>query len=98
DHDIDALHRDAAARGGITLDDEKPAIAGGAGRFGRIAFDPDEARHHVLGNPDTGMAMNDDLRLLVHAPGIEAGMALDLDRDRLIEPAGDRMLAHRIAD
>ena len=57
----------------------KPAIAGGTRRFGRIAGDAHDARHHVLGNADAGMAMDDDLGFLVHAAAIEADMALDLD-------------------
>jgi hypothetical protein len=37
--DVDALHRDAAARRGIALDDEQAAAAGGAGRLAGIALD-----------------------------------------------------------
>jgi hypothetical protein len=44
------------------------------------------------------MAVDDDLCLLVHAAGIETDMAFDLDGDRRIESAGDRMLAHRMGD
>ena len=29
-------------------------MAGGAGRLGRVAGHPHSARHHVLGQPDTG--------------------------------------------
>ena len=97
DHDVDALHRDAAARRRIALDDEEPAIAGGARRLAGIALDAHDARHHVLGNAGAGMAVDDDLGLLVHAAAIEADMAVDLDGDRRIEAAGDGMLAHRIA-
>ena len=80
------------------FDHQQPAIAGGARRFGRIALDPHDARHHVLGNADPGMAMDDDLGFLVHAAAIEADMALDLDGERPVEAAGDGMLAHRIVD
>src|SRR5262249_20713656 len=52
DHDIDALHGDAAAGRGITLDDQQPAMARGAGGLAGIAFDPDLAGHDVLGDAD----------------------------------------------
>ena len=87
---IEMPQRDEAS----PFDDEKPAIAGGARRFGRIAGDAHDARHHVLGNAGAGMAMDDDLGFLVHAAAIEADMAVDLDRERPVEPAGDGMLAH----
>jgi hypothetical protein len=49
-HDVDALHRDAAARAGIALDDQQPAMARGPGILAGVAFDDDGARHHVLGH------------------------------------------------
>ena len=36
--DVDALHRDAAARRGVAVDDQQPAAAGGAGRLAGVAF------------------------------------------------------------
>src|SRR3954468_20752269 len=70
--DVDPLHGDAAAGGGVPLDDQKSAIARGPRGFRGIAFDPDEARHHVLGDADASVAIDDDFGLLVHAAGIEA--------------------------
>src|SRR5437773_8689383 len=98
DHDIDALHRDAAARGGIALDDQEPAIAGRTRRLASIAVDAHDARHHVFGDTWTRMAMDEDFGMLVHAAAIEAGMAADLDHNRGIETAGNGMLAHRVLD
>ena len=77
--DVDALHRDAAARGGVALDDQQAALAGGAGILAGVALDADLARHHVLGDAGAGRAMHDDGRLLVHAGAIIADAALDLD-------------------
>ena len=49
DDDVDALHRDAAARDGVAVHDEQAAVAGRAGRLAGVAVDDDRARHHVLG-------------------------------------------------
>ena len=48
--DVDALHRDAAARRGVALDDQQAAAAGRAGLLAGIAFDMHVAGHHVLGD------------------------------------------------
>ena len=59
-HDRDALHRDAAARGGVAVDDEHAAAARGAGTLRAVAGDMDPARHHVLGHARAGMAVDGD--------------------------------------
>ena len=94
-HDVDALHRDAAAGGGVAVDAEQPATAGGAGRLAGVALDMDEARHHVLGDAGAGAAMDDDGRLLVHAGAVVADRAVDLDGDRRVEAGGDGMTCRR---
>jgi hypothetical protein len=63
DDDVDALHRDAAARRGIALDDEQAALAGGPADW-RHCPSPAPARHHVLGDADAGVAVDDDFACL----------------------------------
>src|SRR5204863_1137525 len=48
--DVDALHRDAAARGRVAVDDEEAAAAGRTRRLARVPLDDDRARHDVLGD------------------------------------------------
>src|SRR5215472_10269947 len=86
DHDIHPLHGDAATRRSVALDDQEAAVARGTCGLAGIAFDPDRTRHDVLGDADAAMAVDDHLRLLVHAGAVVADMALDLDLERQIEP------------
>ena len=57
DDDVDALHRDAAARGGVALDHQQAAVGGGARGLRRVALDAHRSRHHVLRDPDSGVAV-----------------------------------------
>ena len=94
--DIDALHRNAAARRGIAVDDEQAAAAGRARRLRGVALHPDFAGHHVFGNALPGIALDHHRGVLVHAGAVIADMAFDLDQNRLLETDGDRMLPARI--
>jgi hypothetical protein len=69
---------------------------GRTGRLRSISFDVDLAGDHVLGDALAGIAMDDDVCLLVHAGAVVAHMPLDLDRDRHVDADGDRMLATRV--
>ena len=80
DDDVDALHRDAAPRSGIALDDQQPAVRGGARGLRRVALDPHGAAHHVLGDAGARVAVDGDLGLLVHPRGVVADVAVDGDR------------------
>ena len=60
--DVDALHRDAAARRGVAVDDQQAAAAGRAGRLLGVALHVHAARHHVLGDAGAGVAVDDDGR------------------------------------
>jgi hypothetical protein len=44
------------------------------------------------------MAMDSELRLLVHAAAIETHMAMNFHVQRSIEATGDGVLAHRVFD
>src|SRR5262245_66686170 len=94
--DIDALHGDAATRRGVAVDHQQAAAAGRAGRLRGITFYVDLAGDHVLGDALAGIAMDDDVCLLVHAGAVVAHMSLDLDRYRYVHAGGDRMLATRV--
>ena len=83
---------------GIALDDEQPAMAGGARRLAGIARDPDQPDIMFSATPTPALPWIDDLGLLVHAGAIVADMPVDLDRDRRIEADGDRVLPVRIED
>jgi hypothetical protein len=98
DDDIDALHRDAAARRGIPVDDQEPAAPRGPGGLGGIALHPDDARHHVLGDPGAGMAVDFDLGLGVHAAAVKAGMAIDQDLERSGQADSERVRPARVQD
>ena len=41
----------------IAVDDEQAAVGGGAGGLASVAAHPHRARHHVLGDPDAGVAV-----------------------------------------
>ena len=77
DDDVDALHRDATPRCGIAVDDQQSAVCGRAGGLGRVALDPHDAAHHVLGDAGACVAVDDDLGLLVHARGVVADVPDD---------------------
>src|SRR4051794_8208417 len=98
DDDVDALHRDAAARRGVAVDDHEPAAPGGGRRLARVALDDDRAGHDVLGDADTRVAVHADRRLLVHAGAVIADVAVDLDRDRRVEPDRERVRSARVDD
>ena len=98
DDDIEPAIGDAAAGGRVAVDHEQAAAAGCAGGLRRIAFDVDEARHHVLGDADARAAVDDDGRLLVHAGAVIADVAIDLDGRGRIDTDGDGVTATRIED
>ena len=96
DDDIDSLHRDATSRRCIAVDYEEAAAAGCASRLRCVAFHMDPPGHHVFGDTLAGVAVEDDVRLLVHAGAVIADMSLDLDRDRRVDAGSDRVLSARI--
>ena len=98
DDDVEPANGDAAAGGRVAVDHEQAAAAGCARGLRRIAFDVDEARHHVLGDADAGAAVDDDGRLLVHAGAVIADIAVDLDGRGRIDTNGDGVAATRIED
>jgi len=95
-HDVDALHRDPATRGRVTLDDKKTTTAGRASVLAGVALDGHLARHHILGNAGTGRAVHGDRRLLVHARAIVANAALHIEVDGGVDADGHCMSAARI--
>src|SRR4051812_25732109 len=98
DHDVDALHRYAAARGGVALDDEQAAAARSAGILAGITFDHHAACHHVLGDPGTGRAVHGDGAADVHAGAVVAHRASHRDGDRLVDTDRERVRSARIDD
>ena len=74
---------------GVAVDEQQAAAAGGAGRLAGVALHMDEARHHVLGDADPGIAMDQHGGELVHAGAVIADVAVDLDGDRRVQPGGD---------
>jgi hypothetical protein len=58
-----------------------------------VALHMDLARHHVLGDALTGMAVHHDRRLLVHAGAVVADIAGDLDQNGDVDAHGHGMLA-----
>src|SRR5436190_1633372 len=91
DDDVDALHRDAATRGGIALDDQQAAAAGGPGILAGVAFDHDLARHHVLADAGSGRTVHGDGGTIIHAAAVIADAAAHIDADRLVDADGNRM-------
>ena len=67
DDDLDALHRDPAARGRVAAHDHQPAAPRGRARLARVAVDHHGAGHDVLGQPDARVAVHAHRRALVHA-------------------------------
>ena len=59
-----------------------PPRAGRAGRLAGVALHVHLARHHVFGDAGAGIAVDDDVGLLVHAGAVVADVTVDLDRDR----------------
>jgi hypothetical protein len=89
DDDVDALHRDAAAGGGVAEDDEQAAVRARSGRLARVPVHDHGARHHVLRDARPGVAADADRRPLVHPGAVVADVAVDLDLDVRVDPAGD---------
>ena len=98
DHDVEALERDATARGGISVNDQKTPTPRRAGGLARIAAQMDGTRHHVLGESGRGITLDHDLGIFVHASAVVADVALNFDRARRIHPHCHRMLARDIRD
>src|SRR5690606_39765541 len=67
DHDVDAFHRDAAAKAGSAVDGQQPAAPPCTARRRAAAFAADFARHHVLGNAVAAAAVHDAGPGLVNA-------------------------------
>ena len=61
-------------------------------------FDANGARHHVLAHAGPGVAVHGDVGVHVHAAGVVAGVAVDLDVERRVEPGGDGVRAVGIED
>ncbi len=97
-HDVDAFHGDAAARRRIAVDAQQSAVARGASRLARVASHVDEARHHVLGHADPGVAMDEHGSELVHAGAVIADRSVDLDGDRSVQAGGNGVPAGRSVD
>src|SRR6188472_682448 len=97
-HDIDTLHGDAAARGGIAVDAQQAAASRGACRLARIARYVNEARQHVLGHARTGATVDQYGGELVHAGAVIANRAIDLDHNWRIEPRGDGVTTSWVID
>ena len=93
DDNIHALHRDAAARGRIPLNHQQPPLRGRARRLARVALHTHASRHHVFRHAHTGIAVDDDLRMLVHATAVIARISPDFDRDRAVQPDRERVSA-----
>ena len=96
DDDVDSLHRDAAAGGGVAADDEQAAAPGGARRLAGVAVHHDLSRHRVLGGAGSCVSVHAHGRALVHARAVVAHVAVDLDLDLGVEPAGDGVRAVRV--
>ena len=77
---------------------KQPAAAGGAGRLAGVARHMHEARHHVLGDADPGVAVDQHGGELVHAGAVIADRPVDLDGDRRVEPGGNGMAPRRMVD
>ena len=96
-HDVHALHRDPAARRRVAADHD----AARRGRWRRPTGSRCPPRRP---SPDmmfsahahARVAVHADGRLLVHAGAVVAGVALDLDLDRRVDPDGDRVRAARV--
>src|SRR5690349_5095695 len=96
DDDVDAFHRDAAARRGVAIDNQHAAAPARSRGLAGIALHMHVAGHHVLGHAGAGAALDDHGGAFVHPGTVIADMSLDIDRHRGIEPDGDGMPAFRI--
>jgi hypothetical protein len=96
DDDVDALHRDPAARGRITVDDEQAAPGGCSRRLARVPLDDDRAGHKVLGEPWTRVPMHAHGRELVHPRAVVADVPVYLDLDLGVDAAGHGVGAVRV--
>src|SRR5687768_3388327 len=98
DDDIESAQRDAAARGGIPIDDEESAARGCAGRLRGITFYVYPPRHHVFGKACSSIAVDGDRGAFVHPSAVIANMALDADVEVAVEAAGERVKPAGILD
>src|SRR5690348_9584957 len=89
DDDIDAFHRDAAARRSVAFDHDESTVPRSGGAFAGEAFDAHAAGHDVLRRAPADVAVHDHIRLLVHPCGEVSGVAHDLDRDRGVQSDGN---------
>src|SRR5271170_6125024 len=96
DDNRDPLHRDAAARPRVALDDDEPAATRGGSGLRGVAAHPDDPAHDVLGEPGPGMAVHGDRGRRVHAGAIVSDMPVYLDLHRLGEADRNRMRAIRV--
>ena len=96
DHDVDALHGDAAPRRGVAVDDKEAAATGRARSLRGVALHVHRSGHHVFGDTLPGVTVEHDRRLFVHSPAVIANVSLDLDGDRRVDTGSDRMLPARI--
>ena len=67
-----------------------------AGRLARVAPHPNHPRHHVLGDSDPDVAVDDDLRPLVHPRAVVAGMAADPHLDGVHQADRERVPPHGV--
>jgi hypothetical protein len=98
DDDVDALHRDPAARRRVPADDDEAAAAGRRARLPRVPVDDDRAGHDVLGQADARVPVHADGRALVHAGAVVADVPVDVDLDVGIDPDRDRVRPVRVRD
>ena len=68
-------------------------MGGRTSRLAGIAFDANQARHHVLRDAHPGIAIDHDGGELVHAGAVIADVTFDLDRDRGGQTAGNGVRA-----
>ena len=83
--DVDALHRDAASRRRIAVDTQQTANPGRTRGLTGVSHDMDPPRHHILSNPRSGVAVDRNARLLVHAGAVVASVSFDRDRHRSVD-------------
>src|SRR5262245_41578169 len=89
--DSNSLHRDPAAQRGIAFDDEQSTVRGRPRGDRSESLDPNAARAHAFRHARPGIAVYRDVGLLVHACGVVAGVALDIDAHRSVDPDRDGM-------
>ena len=80
------------------MDHEQAAVRRGGRGLAGGAVDDHLARHHVLGDPDTGVAVHPNPRLLVHPRAVVADVPGDLDVARRVEPDRDAVASAGMRD